>query len=97
MTEMIISLLALLFSLVTSIFSILSFCYVIGLKNSTHKIQYMPMPSYDNINDSQEEELKDEDKVKNEGQESKFNGGASEKLMKEMKEHMYPDMNQEFV
>lgn len=39
----IISVLALAFSFLTAGFSILAYANVIGLRNSTHKIQWMPM------------------------------------------------------
>lgn len=39
-----ISISAILFSGVTAVFSILSFCKVVGMEKSTHRIQYMPAP-----------------------------------------------------
>lgn len=34
---------AMLFSLVTAVFSVLSYCKVIGMEKSTHQIQYIPL------------------------------------------------------
>lgn len=42
----IIASLALLFSICTVIFSILAYSTVVGLKNSTHNIQYMPAEEF---------------------------------------------------
>lgn len=58
-----ISLLAILFSLVTAIFSILSFCKVVGLENSTHKIQYLPLQEYNDFNKEMSENIEEGKKV----------------------------------
>ena len=42
-----ISISAILFSGVTAVFSVLSFCKVVGMEKSTHRIQYMPAPTPD--------------------------------------------------
>ncbi len=57
--------LALLFSFCTVLFSILAYCNVVGLKNSTHKVQYMPFDEFNNLKgesvdeEDQEEEEKE--------------------------------------
>ena len=38
-----LSIAAILFSFITLVISILSLSYVVGLKNSTHQIQYVPV------------------------------------------------------
>lgn len=58
-----ISLLAILFSLVTAIFSILSFCKVVGLENSTHKIQYLPLQEYNDFNKEMSENIEEGKKI----------------------------------
>ena len=55
--SLLIAALALLFSICTVSFSILAYCKVVGLENSTHKVQYMPMEEFDQFkNESVEEE-----------------------------------------
>ena len=47
MTEilpMVLALSAILFSGVTALFSILSYCKVVGLEKSTHKVEYVAPP-----------------------------------------------------
>lgn len=54
--------LALLFSLCTVGFSIMAYCKVIGLENSTHQVQYMPVEQYSSFQESikeSKEEYKD--------------------------------------
>jgi len=43
--SMVIGLSAILFSGVTAGFSILAYCKVVGLEKSTHKVQFMPVPT----------------------------------------------------
>lgn len=53
--------LALLFSFITVLFSILAYCNVIGLKNSTHNIQYVPAEEFDKFGDDEDEEEQEDD------------------------------------
>lgn len=55
--------LALLFSFITVLFSILAYCNVIGLKNSTHKVQYMP---FDEFNRFKGENVEDDEDAQEE-------------------------------
>ena len=52
----IISVLAVLFSMVTCYFSIYAMIKVVGLENSTHKVQYMPMEEYKAIEEHAEDD-----------------------------------------
>lgn len=65
---LVLSICAILFSATTAILSFLAWSTVVGLKNSTHQIQWMPIP--------------DEEK-----------GPEGEDLLKDMGEHMYPDLD----
>jgi hypothetical protein len=65
---LVLSICAILFSATTAILSFMAWSTVVGLKNSTHQIQWMPIP--------------DEEK-----------GPEGEDLVKEMGEHMYPDLD----
>ena len=53
--------LALLFSFSTVLFSMLAYCNVIGLKNSTHNIQYMPAEEFDKFGKEDEDDEDDEE------------------------------------
>lgn len=57
------SLLALLFSICTVGFSILSYCKVVGLENSSHKVQYMPLEQYTDFSKELVENAEDGQKV----------------------------------
>ena len=60
--SLLIAALALLFSVCTVSFSILAYCKVVGLENSTHKVQYMPMEEFDQFKDERiEEEAENEE------------------------------------
>jgi len=48
-----LSLSAIITSSITAIFSILAYCKVVGLENSTHRIEYMPAPMPQNLPEDQ--------------------------------------------
>jgi hypothetical protein len=58
--SLILSLLAVILTAITSIFSFLAYARVVGLENSTHKIQWVPV---DNTGKTGEDLIKDYNKT----------------------------------
>jgi hypothetical protein len=88
---LVFSIVAVLFSLSTCIFSILAYTKVVGLQNSTHKIQYMPMPGPEQVNQDEPDDLVEKGDMVEKG------GGVDKKLLRDFKEKMYPDISDEYV
>lgn len=49
------SILSVILTVITSIFSVLAYARVVGLENSTHKVQYMPLEEYNAFSTNIEE------------------------------------------
>lgn len=88
---LVFSIVAVLFSLSTCIFSIFAYAKVVGLQNSTHKIQYMPVPTPDSISEDEPDDLVEK------GDMIEKAGGVDKQLLKDFKEKMYPDIEDEYV
>lgn len=83
---------ALLFSLVAMIFAFLSWATLVGFKNSSHKIQYVPVqdPTFDKFSTKDLERKLDDET----GEPIPVNGGDSSTglgLVDSFKKHIYTD------
>ena len=80
--EIFFSVLALLFSFLTAGFSILAYCKVVGLENSTHKVQYVAAQEYSDFTKELSENIQEDKKVDLE----KLERERKKKLVKSFKE-----------
>jgi len=55
---MVCSMLALILSIITSVFSIISYATVIGLKSSTHKVEWVPMEPEEKLTKGEEKDVR---------------------------------------
>lgn len=81
-TCLVLSLLSIILTTVTAIFSFLAYSKVVGMEKSTHQIQWMPVDSPDNSGDNEKSE-EDIEKY--------------EKELYNQFGKMYPDIEQEQV
>lgn len=90
----------LLLGIISLIFSLLALIMILGLKESTHKIQYVPLndPVFNKNGETAPpvEGFQDEHLNKDENYDE-LNGGVDKKFMENMKKHIYPDIDSEMV
>lgn len=79
---LVLSIVSIILTSITAIFSVLAYARVVGMEKSTHQIQWMPVDA-PTLSEDNKDPTKQDPRVK--------------QMMKDFKQHMYPDVEDEMV